>query len=165
MEQMRVGFEIALKSKLSQKTTSVQSEETTLMRNFRYFDIDADGYVSMSEWFKAIEKIGVIVPTLDNLKELFVYYDQDGDGKINYKEFSDMLYRNNSLIPRSQVRVDSNSPPREIEEEDPSKIEELLLDLRQKIAERGIRAIINLGKQFCVISLFKIRWWIKTILN
>lgn len=93
MEQMRLGFEMALKNKLSQKTNSLQSEETTLMKNFRYFDIDSDGYVTMSEWFKAIEKVGVVVPSLDNLKELFAFYDQDNDGKVSYKEFSNALYR------------------------------------------------------------------------
>jgi len=90
---MRLGFEMALKNKLSQKTNSLQSEETTLMKSFRYFDIDADGYVTMSEWFKGIEKIGVVVPSLDKFKELFIIYDQDKDGKINYREFCNALYK------------------------------------------------------------------------
>ena len=93
MEQMRLGFEMALKNKLAQKTNSLQSEESTLIRSFRYFDSDADGYVSMNEWFKGIEKIGVVVPTIEDLKRLFQQYDKSGDGKINYKEFAEMLYR------------------------------------------------------------------------
>ncbi len=96
---MRLGFEMALKNKLLQKTNSLQSEETVLMRSFRYFDSNADGYVSMHEWFKGIEKIGVVVPTLEDLKQLFAYYDADGDGKINYKEFCDVVFKRKSLTP------------------------------------------------------------------
>jgi Ca2+-binding EF-hand superfamily protein len=92
MEQLRKGFEITLKSKLAQKSTGNQSEETFLMRNFRHFDTDNDGYVSMNEWFKAIEKVGVVVPSMDDLKALFQYYDVNGDGQIDYKEFAHILY-------------------------------------------------------------------------
>lgn len=88
-----MGFEMALKNKLSQKTNSLQSEETALMRYFRYYDFDSDGCVSMQEWFKTIEKIGVVVPTLEDLRQLFLSYDKSGQGKINYKEFCEQLYR------------------------------------------------------------------------
>lgn len=92
MEQLRKGFEITLKSKLAQKSAGNQSEETFLMRNFRHFDADNDGFVSMNEWFKAIEKVGVVVPSMDDLKALFQYYDVSGDGQIDFKEFSHMLF-------------------------------------------------------------------------
>jgi len=92
MEQLRKGFEITLKSKLAQKSTGNQSEETFLIRNFRHFDTDNDGFVSMNEWFKAIEKVGVVVPSMDDLRALFKHYDINGDGQIDYKEFSHILY-------------------------------------------------------------------------
>ena len=97
MEQMRLAFEMALKNKLSQKSSYTQSEETALMKNFRYYDIDSDGYLSMNEWFKAIEKIGVVLPTMGNLKELFYLYDSDNDGKICCKEFCDIVFRQNPI--------------------------------------------------------------------
>ncbi len=90
---MRQGFEMALKHKLAQKTNSLQSEETVLLRSLKYFDTDNDGVISMPEWFKGIEKIGVIVPTLEDLKQLFLYYDRSGEGYIDCKEFCEMIYR------------------------------------------------------------------------
>lgn len=90
---MRLGFEMALKNKLGQKTNSLQSEETVLMRAFRHFDVDADGLVNTNEWFKGIEKIGVVVPTIEDLKKLFSYYSRRPDGKISYKEFCDQIFR------------------------------------------------------------------------
>ena len=93
MEQLKQGFEMALKNKLSQKTSSLQSEETVLMRCMKYFDTDNDGYVSMNEWFKTIEKIGVVVPTLEDLKQLFLYYDSKREGRLECKGFCDRIFR------------------------------------------------------------------------
>ncbi len=92
MDQLKNGFEMALRSKLAQKATATIGEEMVLMRNFKYFDTDNDGSVSLQEWFKAIEKIGVVVPSLEDLKQLFYMYDLNGDGLIDYKEFSKILY-------------------------------------------------------------------------
>jgi len=91
MEQLRLGFEKALKAKLSQKCTATQSEETVFARCFKYFDTDNDGHVSLDEWYKAIEKVGVIVPSLDDLRTLFNYYDKDGNGELDYKELADIV--------------------------------------------------------------------------
>ena len=92
MDQLRSSFEKALQNKLSQKATPTQGEEIVLMKNFRYFDTDNDGFVSLPEWCKAIEKIGVVVPTFEDLKQLFYMYDLNGDGKIDCKEFPQILY-------------------------------------------------------------------------
>ncbi len=92
MEQLRKGFEITLKTKLAQKCSGTQSEETFLAKNFRYFDSDNDGVVSMNEWFKAIEKVGVVVPLMEDLKALFNMYDVNGNGELDYKEFVHMLF-------------------------------------------------------------------------
>jgi hypothetical protein len=52
-------FEKELKQKLAQKATSRLSEETILMKNFKYFDLDNSGAVSREEFSKAIEKAGI----------------------------------------------------------------------------------------------------------
>jgi len=100
MEAMRYGFEMALKNKLAQKTNSLQTEETAMMKYFRFFDTDYDGYLSKFEWFKGIEKIGVVVPSLQDLEQLFAYYDSDHDGKINYKEFADVVFKKMPVSPQ-----------------------------------------------------------------
>lgn len=52
-------FERDLKQKLSQKTTSRLNEETILLKNFKFFDLDNSGAVSPDEFSKAIEKAGI----------------------------------------------------------------------------------------------------------
>ena len=49
------------------------------------------GTCEPEEFQKAIEKIGVTIPTKKDLEMLFKYYDTDGSGALDYKEFSAIL--------------------------------------------------------------------------
>ena len=57
------SFERELKNKLAQKSSGTQSEETVLMKSFKYFDLNNNGTVEPEEFAKAIEKIGIMIPT------------------------------------------------------------------------------------------------------
>jgi Ca2+-binding EF-hand superfamily protein len=57
------SFEKELKSKLAQKSSGVMSEEMVLMKSFKYFDLNGSGHVEAEEFAKAIEKIGIMIPT------------------------------------------------------------------------------------------------------
>lgn len=50
-----------MKLKLSQKSTSHCPEDTVLMKAFKYFDLNNSGYVTKTLFFRAIEKVGVVV--------------------------------------------------------------------------------------------------------
>jgi len=52
-----------LKNKLAEKTKGAQSEETVLKKAFKYFDLNDNGTVEPDEFAKAIEKIGIQIPT------------------------------------------------------------------------------------------------------
>ena len=57
------SFEKELKNKLSQKSTGNTNEETVLLRAFKYFDLNNNGTVEPDEFAKAVEKIGIMIPT------------------------------------------------------------------------------------------------------
>ena len=61
--QTRYSFEKTLKAKLSQKATGLASEESVLLKAFKYFDLNNNGSVEPDEFAKAIEKIGIMIPT------------------------------------------------------------------------------------------------------
>lgn len=63
MDSLKSSFEKELMNKLSQKATGTQSEEQVLMKAFKYFDLDNSGAVDPNEFAKAIEKIGIMIPT------------------------------------------------------------------------------------------------------
>lgn len=96
-------FERELKAKLSQKATVHNTEENTLLKAFKYFDLDNNGTIlydlliivigtcELDEFQKALEKIGVTIPNKKDLNMLFNYYDSDGSGSLDYKEFTQIL--------------------------------------------------------------------------
>jgi len=57
------SFERELKNKLAQKASGMQNEETVLLRAFKYFDLNNNNTVEPEEFAKAIEKIGIMIPT------------------------------------------------------------------------------------------------------
>ena len=58
-----LSFERELKNKLAQKASGMQNEETVLLRAFKYFDLNNNNTVEPEEFAKAIEKIGIMIPT------------------------------------------------------------------------------------------------------
>lgn len=58
MANVRQQFEKELKTKLNQKSTAHMSDESVLLKAFKYFDLDNSGAVSQKEWLKALERIG-----------------------------------------------------------------------------------------------------------
>jgi Ca2+-binding EF-hand superfamily protein len=84
-------FEQNLKTKLQQKCNAHQSEETFLLKSFKFFDFKNSGEVDYPTFQRAIAKIGVMVDDND-LQEFFSAYDSNGNGRIDYKEFTDIIF-------------------------------------------------------------------------
>lgn len=62
-----------------------------MVKAFKYFDLNNDGTCQPDEFQKAIEKIGVQLPSKKEITLLFNYYDKDSSGYLDYKEFTSML--------------------------------------------------------------------------
>jgi len=138
MESLKTSFERELKNKLLQKSGGKTSEETVLMKAFKYFDLNNSGAVEPDEFAKAIEKIGIIIPTKQDLDALFNVYDKDHSGSLDYREFASEIFGR---------ECGGASPAKK------GQGPEVLLDkLRKKLASRGARGIIGLGKQFRIMD-------------
>jgi Ca2+-binding EF-hand superfamily protein len=70
------------------------TEEQTLIKYFKYFDLDNSGYCAIRDFIKTVEKIGVIIPKTNDLQRLFSHYDSENKGSINYKQLSNSLFSN-----------------------------------------------------------------------
>jgi Ca2+-binding EF-hand superfamily protein len=146
MSNYRAQFENELREKLTQKSTAHMSEETVLLRAFKYFDLDNSGCVSLNEWVKAIEKIGVVVENPQLLEQLFRIYDTDRSGELDYQEFAASIFGAQSASGR-RLSPTKGALPSELQE-----AEQVIEKLRQKLAARGGRGILGLARQFKIMD-------------
>jgi len=52
---------------VDQKIFGRLDEETLITRAFKFFDLNNDGTVNQAEFGKSMEKLGVFIPTLNDL--------------------------------------------------------------------------------------------------
>lgn len=109
------------------------------MRAFKYFDLNDNGSVEPDEFAKAVEKIGIQIPTQRDLDTLFNLYDTDGSGALSYKEFSAALFDK----PASGGASQRSSASQGGGNRNPEALAEQLKD---KLASRGARGMIGLQK-------------------
>lgn len=60
----------------------------------------------MREFIKTIEKIGVVLPKVQDIQLVFDYYDLDKKGRIDYKKLAQEIFDPNTKQKR--VFVDNN---------------------------------------------------------
>lgn len=144
MDSYRQQFENELRTKLQQKATSHVSEETVLLRSFKYFDLDNSETVSLDEFVKAIEKIGLVVPERRTLEDLFRFYDTDRSGALDYKEFVGAIFNNESIGGRPGTARAYDQK----QQEGQAGIDKI----RERLAARGGRGIMGLARQFKIMD-------------
>jgi len=98
-------FEKELKHKLGNKSSGYQTEETVLIKSFKYFDLENNGIsfklnlgqCSKNSFVKTISKLGVTGFNEKALLEVFDIYDTNKNGTLDYKEFCGGIYSNKSF--------------------------------------------------------------------
>jgi len=145
------SFERELKNKLSEKTRGAQSEAQVLMKAFKYFDLNDNGVVEPDEFAKAIEKIGIQIPTRQDLDMLFNIYDVDQSGALDYKEFSSAVFGQASTPSQgggkgNQLSASMGGGNQASSGGNQGDAETLAEQLKAKLATRGARGIIGLQR-------------------
>lgn len=75
-----------VKEKLRTRQRGNESFQQTLIRLFKFFDINGDAMINLDEFRTTFERMGLILP--DNMtRALFEGLDNNQDNQINYKEF------------------------------------------------------------------------------
>lgn len=70
----------------------LKSNNISPLQYFQAIDTDKNGYLNASEFFRALESMGVQV-SRDEGEEFFSFIDLDGSGLVDYKEFARKLRR------------------------------------------------------------------------
>lgn len=128
-------FEKELKSKITQKQTANMNEENTILKFFKYFDLDSSGKCNFRDWVKTIEKIGIVFNKISDTQFVFNYYDKDKSGYIDYKSFSNDLFKIN-VTSQEGVSVENSI--------------KTIIDL---LVSKGGRGLLEFYKEFKIHDL------------
>ena len=152
-----------LKSKLNQKCYGNTSEETVLIRAFKYFDLDNTGFSDYDSFLNTVRKIGITSLNDEEIAEIFSLYDEEKKGEIDYREFVSELFGNKSLSKKkksSQIELEESAQKNEIKPEMEEKNEnlkeytpeEILNIMREKLNERGVQGICSIARNFRIVD-------------
>lgn len=124
------------------------------MKSFKYFDLNDNGVVEPDEFAKAIEKIGIQIPTRQDLEMLFSIYDVDQSGGLDYKEFSAAVFGRPSTASSQRTGGfgTAQTAPSTGGGGGSQDAESLAVKLKEKLATRGARGIIGLQRQFKIMD-------------
>ena len=174
-EARKEKFVKELKNKLNQKSYGNITEETVLVKNFKYFDLDNTGKSDEECFLKTINKIGITSFEEDEIREIFHIYDVENTGEIDYKEFASELFSNKSLSRKPKKVVEERAPsqveaPKNTQEyEQPNinevqgtstkkdfindnSVESILNIIREKLSQRGVQGICSIARNFRIVD-------------
>ena len=170
MEALKSKFESALKTKLLYKTSGHMTEAILLLKNFKYFDDEETNNCNIDTFLKVVAKVGVLSFSEEELIQIFNQYSK-GKKYLNYKDFVSLIFNNESLKDNSTKKEEGqdevvenqeikeptkeekenskedkekNEKENENEKEEIDHTDELILNLRNKLAKRGLLNLINI---------------------
>ena len=155
-----------LKNKLSQKSYGSTIEEIVLLRAFKYFDLKNTGFCTKDVFTRTMLKIGITGLTDEEISQLFSQFNPNKEGLLDYKEFVSNLYSNKSITSKKQAPpqqqdapqpqrpdekvIQNNLNKKEFLSQDP--VEQILNQIRQKLASRGIEGVCSIARNFRIID-------------
>ena len=92
--QIVLQFEKELINKIEQKQLPNTNAEQTLVKYFKYFDIENKGICGLRDWIKALEKLGVQFHKASDIQEIFSTYESEKKGVLDYKLFAKQICSN-----------------------------------------------------------------------
>ena len=153
-----------LKNKLNQKCYGNTSEETVLVRAFKYFDLDNTGFCDIESFLKTVKKIGVTSFEDEEIMEIFSLFDKEKKNAIDYREFVSEIFNNISLSkkskngPKSNPEIlpkNDNQSEKKEEKDEINNINtpEVVMDIMKlKLNERGVQGICSIARNFRIID-------------
>jgi Ca2+-binding EF-hand superfamily protein len=80
-----------VREKVRQKCRSSEPEDVKLRQTFKFFDTDESGAVTIDEFGRAMERLGIPLQRRET-SLFFAKFDPSGDGRITYEEFVSHVY-------------------------------------------------------------------------
>ena len=113
-----------LKNKIELKMIPNKTEEQILYQQFKFYDLDSSGFCNLQNFIKANDRLGVVLPKIENFEIIFNYFADSETSLLNYRKFIREIF--------------NFKPPKENHEKNMIKKEENFVSiLTKKILEKG----------------------------
>ena len=128
------------------------TEETVLLKSFKYYDLDNSGYCNPENFMRSLIKVGINIVNEENLHEIFGMYDINNEGYLNYKDFVLVVFDKKPLNPS-----DNQSPVKMKRQRKPKKQminenKDILAKIRNALIDRGTTSIVDLSRCFKIVD-------------
>ena len=104
METLLNKFIKELKYKISLKMIPNKTEDQILYQNFKFFDLEGNGFCNLRDFMRTMEKVGVVMNRVTDLQDIFNYYDEEQSGVIDYKTFCKEIFQMEIQRPKSSYK-------------------------------------------------------------
>ena len=104
-----------------------KTEEQILYQQFKFFDLDSSGLCTLQNFIKVNDRLGVVLPKLDNFEIIFNYFVEPETSLLNYRKFIHDIFNFKS----TNEKIIQWEKEEEIPEKDFIRI------LTEKIIQRG----------------------------
>ena len=113
-----------LKNKIELKMIPNKTEEQILYQQFKFYDLDSSGFCNLQNFIKANDRLGVVLPKIENFEIIFNFFADSETSLLNYRKFIREIF--------------NYKPPKENNEKNLIKKEENFVSiLTKKILEKG----------------------------
>ena len=145
-------FEKELKNKLALKTKGSASEETLLLKAFKFTDLSDTGFANPEKFLRTLTKLGINIVNKENVLDYFNLYDKDRTGRINYRDFITEIFtpqemRRKEMIEEEPIKEEKKTEQKK-EKKEKRKYNLKSTGFRQKIEQ-------NLDKNSKLIKRLK----------
>jgi len=101
-----------------------KTEEQILYQQFKFYDLDSSGFCNLQNFIKANDRLGVVLPKIENFEIIFNFFADSETSLLNYRKFIREIF--------------NFKPPKENNEKNLVKKEENFVSiLTKKILEKG----------------------------
>ena len=121
-----------------------KTEEQILYQQFKFYDLDSSGYCTLQNFIKANDRLGVVLPKLENFEIIFNYFSDPETSLLNYRKFIREIFNFKSTDINENINTEKK------EETPENNFIDILTD---KIIQRGGSfALIELVKNLQMVD-------------
>lgn len=109
--------------------------------------------LTIDQFQRALQKIGVVIGTTDELQKIFAHYDVNKDGRLNYREVARCLSEateDDDTVSQASAAVSVAYSTQSKQQQ--QELERAMQLFRDKVKARGARGIVGLQRIFKIMD-------------